>query len=350
MFNSPNTAAMMGTVAPHRRGIAAGARVLVQNTGAVLSIAFVMAIITAAVPKSVLFNVFSGLGAADHQPAAGSVPGEHAHRAVVPDRGLAPWRGGVVRAAQARLAGRRRRAAPSRGGDGLMAAESASAQRSMRIGEVAELTGTTPRTIRYYEEIGLLGSASDREQGKHRCYTEADVERIREVVRLRDLLGLSLEQLSQLVEAETARAEIRRELGETDDPARRRELLMPGAGPHRDSARLVRERLDELGALEEELVSKQRARRREDRGARLTRPSPRRPLEVGRAASRLNLNPASARPPGRRPGVRASGSQPKRGHTLNSADPAAVESVPCGAVTGQRHRPPELCVICIKSF
>jgi MFS family permease len=62
MFNSPNTAAMMGTVAPHRRGIAAGARVLVQNTGAVLSIAFVMAIITAAVPQSVLFNVFSGLG------------------------------------------------------------------------------------------------------------------------------------------------------------------------------------------------------------------------------------------------------------------------------------------------
>jgi MFS family permease len=63
MFNSPNTAAMMGTVAPHRRGIASGARVLVQNTGAVLSIAFVMAVVTASVPKSVLFNVFSGLGA-----------------------------------------------------------------------------------------------------------------------------------------------------------------------------------------------------------------------------------------------------------------------------------------------
>ena len=46
MFNSPNTAAMMGVVAPHRRGIASGARVLVQNTGAVLSIAFVMAVVT----------------------------------------------------------------------------------------------------------------------------------------------------------------------------------------------------------------------------------------------------------------------------------------------------------------
>jgi hypothetical protein len=61
MFNSPNTAAMMGTVAPHRRGIAAGARVLVQNTGAVISIAFVLAVVTSSVPKHVLFGVFSGL-------------------------------------------------------------------------------------------------------------------------------------------------------------------------------------------------------------------------------------------------------------------------------------------------
>ena len=61
MFNSPNTAAMMGTVPPQRRGIAAGARVMLQNTGAVLSIAFVLAVITAAVPKPVLFKIFSGL-------------------------------------------------------------------------------------------------------------------------------------------------------------------------------------------------------------------------------------------------------------------------------------------------
>jgi EmrB/QacA subfamily drug resistance transporter len=61
MFNSPNTAAMMGTVPPQRRGIAAGARTLLQNTGAVLSIAFVMAIVTSAIPRSTLFAVFSGL-------------------------------------------------------------------------------------------------------------------------------------------------------------------------------------------------------------------------------------------------------------------------------------------------
>jgi EmrB/QacA subfamily drug resistance transporter len=61
MFNSPNTAAMMGTVPEQRRGIAAGARTMLQNTGAVISIAFVLAIITAAVPKQVLFKIFSGL-------------------------------------------------------------------------------------------------------------------------------------------------------------------------------------------------------------------------------------------------------------------------------------------------
>jgi EmrB/QacA subfamily drug resistance transporter len=61
MFNSPNTAAMMGTVPANRRGIAAGARMMLQNTGAVLSIAFVLAIVTAAVPQNVLFKIFSGL-------------------------------------------------------------------------------------------------------------------------------------------------------------------------------------------------------------------------------------------------------------------------------------------------
>jgi EmrB/QacA subfamily drug resistance transporter len=71
MFNSPNTAAMMGTVPARRRGIAGGARTMLQNTGAVISIAFVLAIITAAVPKDVLFSIFSGVasGLSDAQLA-----------------------------------------------------------------------------------------------------------------------------------------------------------------------------------------------------------------------------------------------------------------------------------------
>src|SRR4051794_39465175 len=71
MFNSPNTAAMMGTVPAHRRGVAAGARTMLQNTGAVISIAFVLAIVTSSVPKQTLLAIFSGVnsGLSDRQLA-----------------------------------------------------------------------------------------------------------------------------------------------------------------------------------------------------------------------------------------------------------------------------------------
>jgi DNA-binding transcriptional MerR regulator len=131
-------------------------------------------------------------------------------------------------------------------------------EKPLRIGELAELTGTTPRTIRYYEEIGLLPGPDDRAQGKHRSYNEADVERVREIIRLRDLLGLSLEELSQLLEAETARAEIRRKFRETEDPEARRRLLTESLGHIANQLELVRGRKRELEELERELVEKRR--------------------------------------------------------------------------------------------
>jgi DNA-binding transcriptional MerR regulator len=130
--------------------------------------------------------------------------------------------------------------------------------RRLRIGELAELTGTTPRTIRYYEEIGLLDSAREREQGKHRAYTEADVERVREIIRLRDLLGLSLDQLSQLLEAESARAHLRRELQNTDEPAERKRILEQLLQHIGTQLELVRGRLTELTDLAAELEDKQK--------------------------------------------------------------------------------------------
>jgi len=128
----------------------------------------------------------------------------------------------------------------------------------LRIGEVAELTGTTPRTIRYYEEIGLLPAAEDRVHGKRRLYTRADVERLEELIRLRDLLGLSLDDLKRLVEAETARAGLREQWQHTDDPGEQRQILEQSLGHIADQLKLVRARLAELGRLEGELASKQR--------------------------------------------------------------------------------------------
>jgi EmrB/QacA subfamily drug resistance transporter len=61
VFNSPNTSAMMGAVPAHRRGVAAGTRTMLQNTGAVISIAFVLAVITSAIPRDTLLSIFSGV-------------------------------------------------------------------------------------------------------------------------------------------------------------------------------------------------------------------------------------------------------------------------------------------------
>lgn len=132
------------------------------------------------------------------------------------------------------------------------------AHRPLRIGEVAELTGTTPRTIRYWEEVGLLEGGIGREQGKHRLYTAADVERVKDILRLRDLLGLSLDQLRELLAAESARAHLRAELKQAEAPAQRRRILEELAGHIATQLTLVRGRLDELSQLATELEDKQR--------------------------------------------------------------------------------------------
>ena len=163
MFNSPNTAAMMGTVPSYRRGIAAGARTMLQNTGAVLSIAFVMAVITSAVPKPILFRIFSGLsqGLSVHQLAPFI---SNMHLALWCWTGVSLIGAAVPAAVPGVIAARRPPAEPRSGASPM----SAAARRpcALRIGD-ARLVGTTPRTIRYYEEIGLLGDADSR-SGRHR--------------------------------------------------------------------------------------------------------------------------------------------------------------------------------------
>ncbi len=125
---------------------------------------------------------------------------------------------------------------------------------NLRIGDVARLVGTTPRTIRYYEEIGLLAEAPERPSGRHRLYSEDEVERLREVMRMKELLGLSLEELKTVLAAEEARAEVRAQLRREDvDAERRRELLTEALGHLDGQLELVRRRAGELARLEGEL-------------------------------------------------------------------------------------------------
>jgi len=143
----------------------------------------------------------------------------------------------------------------------------AGAEGRLKIGDVAKLAGTTPRTIRYYEEIGLLPAAGGREPGAHRTYAQADVERLIELMRLRTLLGVSLDGLKDLVEAEDNRAALKREWHDgVEDPVRRREILESLDRHAERQLELVRARRDEIAALESELLSRRkriRTRRRE---------------------------------------------------------------------------------------
>jgi DNA-binding transcriptional MerR regulator len=135
---------------------------------------------------------------------------------------------------------------------------------SLRIGDVARVVGTTPRTIRYYEELGLLPGAPERPAGGHRLYTQAEVDRLREVMRLKELLGVSLNELKELLTAEEARAAVRAELRREDvDPARRRELLNEALGHLDRQLELVEHRAAELAKLHDELsATRQRVRRK----------------------------------------------------------------------------------------
>jgi DNA-binding transcriptional MerR regulator len=125
---------------------------------------------------------------------------------------------------------------------------------------VARLVGTTPRTIRYYEEMGLLGEAATaRPAGGHRLYTPDEVQWLRELIRLRDLLGVSLEQLGELVEAEAARALLREEWDRRQPGReRRREILLEALGHLDGQLELVRDRLGQLRTLEDELTERRR--------------------------------------------------------------------------------------------
>jgi DNA-binding transcriptional MerR regulator len=132
---------------------------------------------------------------------------------------------------------------------------------SFRIGEVAERVGVSPRTIRYYEEFGLLGAAAERTKGSRRRYGEAAIVRLEELVRLRKLLGLSLDELVMLVEAEEARSALNDPWEDSATDAERACIVDTAIALFERRLELVHARQRALGEFSDELAKKLRSLR-----------------------------------------------------------------------------------------
>jgi DNA-binding transcriptional MerR regulator len=88
----------------------------------------------------------------------------------------------------------------------------------LQIGEAAERAKLTQRTLRYYEEKGLLKPPT-RMDGGFRLYSPEDIERIDRIRELKDLLGFSLAEIKEMIEAEDVRTQIRAEWRRDADAA-----------------------------------------------------------------------------------------------------------------------------------
>lgn len=96
----------------------------------------------------------------------------------------------------------------------------------LRIQEVADRVGLTARSIRYYEEVGLMKPA--RSVGSYRLYDEEDIARLQFIKGLRDDAGFSLAEIGQLLEDENARQTIGARFRQSTDLGERRALLAEG--------------------------------------------------------------------------------------------------------------------------
>jgi DNA-binding transcriptional MerR regulator len=92
----------------------------------------------------------------------------------------------------------------------MVAVTATGTEPSYRIGEVAARTGVSTRTLRYYEEIGLI-DLPGKAPGSSRRYTDDDVARIERVLELRNVMGFDLERISKIVKAEHRLDELKAE-------------------------------------------------------------------------------------------------------------------------------------------
>ena len=122
----------------------------------------------------------------------------------------------------------------------------------LQIGEVAERTGLTQRTLRFYEEKGLLKPPT-RMEGGFRLYSEADIQRLERIKRLQHLLGFSLAEIKEMVDAGEVKMQLRAQYRpESALPEKKAQLLRAIEVTQRQYD-LIRQKVDALADMRSKL-------------------------------------------------------------------------------------------------
>ena len=140
------------------------------------------------------------------------------------------------------------------------AAPGESAQNA-QIEQVAARTGLTKRTLRYYEEIGLLDPPT-RTDGGYRLYSEHDIARLELIKRWRGLLGFTLSEIRELVGMEEERQQTRDEWSRVSNARNRLSLLDHSDALARRTLSVVEDKIAGLEEMRTELRERLERHRR----------------------------------------------------------------------------------------
>jgi MerR family transcriptional regulator, repressor of the yfmOP operon len=128
-------------------------------------------------------------------------------------------------------------------------------QRRYRIGEMAEQLGVSPRTLRYYEEIGLL-QPSHYSPGGARRYVESDRQRILRIRELQAIMGFDLDEIREILRADDRLAELRGEYRQGVSASRAGDILAEASRLNARTQEQVLAKIAILQAFQAELEGK----------------------------------------------------------------------------------------------
>ncbi|MCH7809969.1 MAG: MerR family transcriptional regulator [Chloroflexi bacterium] len=130
-------------------------------------------------------------------------------------------------------------------------------QGALQIGEVAQRTGVTQRTLRFYEEKGLLRPPS-RMDGGFRLYSEEDVKRVEHIRRLQDLLGISLADIKEMVDADEVLRELRSQYRPESAITEKRNQLQKATEVTEAQFAIVKQKTEQMREMEAQLTERLR--------------------------------------------------------------------------------------------